>query len=70
MLRGRTVGSGSGEQAEPERRFQAGFFGGDLQVGVGASFPSKLHVLRLHVALLFHLVHFQLELAAVPDELR
>jgi hypothetical protein len=69
MLRGCTVGSGSGEQAEPERRFQAGFFGGDLQVGVGASFPSERSVLRLHVALLVHLVHLQLELAAVTDEL-
>jgi hypothetical protein len=70
MLRERIAGSGSAEQAEPEPGFQAAFFGGSLQVGVGASFPSEFHVLGLHVALLFHLVHLQLELAAVADELR
>jgi hypothetical protein len=52
------------------RGFQAAFLSGSLRVGIGASLASEFHVLLLHVALLFHLVHLQLELAAVADELR
>jgi hypothetical protein len=69
MVRERASRLGPGEQAKTRARFSGGLFGGDLQVGVGASFPFELHVLRLHVALLVHLVHLQLELAAVTDEL-
>jgi hypothetical protein len=70
MLRERTVGSAPRDRAEPERGFSSGFLVGSLQVGVGASLASEFHVLSLHVALLFHLMHLQLELAAIADELR
>jgi hypothetical protein len=64
------VGSGPGEQAKTRARLSGGLFGGGLQVGVDASFPYEFNVLSLHVALLFHLMDLQLELAAVTDELR
>jgi hypothetical protein len=63
MLRERTVGSGPAGQAEPGQRWS-------LEVGVGASLASEFPVFSLHLALLCHLVHLQLELAAVADELR
>jgi hypothetical protein len=69
ILRERTVGPVRPDRPNLGEVFRR-LFGGNLQVGVGASFPSEFDVLRLHVALLFHLMHLQLELAAVADELR
>jgi hypothetical protein len=69
MLREHTVGSAPDSRPNLSEAFKR-LFGGSLQVGVGASLASEFDVLSLHVALLFHLVHLQLELAAVADELR